>query len=198
MGALRCLTGLCMPCERVPSTCSPSLGRRPGSRLPFRDTTGRVARQGGGSPVIRSGALAPVLTFLRRLGAPVDRLVERAHLRPDECRDPEALVPLVFANRLLDSAARASGIRDLGLLATREVDPFHLGTYGRLMNRAGTVGRALDTSVRLKPAWNRGAQVRLVRRFTRAFRAWTGASQSDFRRTYRGRQSDRYSGVAKA
>ena len=94
----------------------------------------------------------------------MDGLVERAHLRPDELQDPEALVPLVFANRLVDSAARASGIPDLGLLATRDVDPLGLGTYGRLMSRSGTVGGVIETSIRLKPAWNSGAQVQLVRR----------------------------------
>src|SRR5262245_16122556 len=114
-------------------------------------------------PLIRAGVLAPTLAFLRRVGAPVERLVGGAKLRPDVLEDPEAWIPLLFGNRLVESASFQTGIPDLGLLASREVDPFGLGTYGRLMAGSGTLGQALETSQRLKPAFNSGAQVRLTR-----------------------------------
>ncbi len=126
--------------------------------MPFYDT-GRSAPRADGIPLIRAGALAPTLAFLRRIGAPVDRLIERASLCPDDLYDADTLVPLRFANRLIESAASATGVSNLGLVTTRDVDPFTLGTYGRLMAGSRTVGGALDASVRLKPAWNTGARV---------------------------------------
>jgi AraC-like DNA-binding protein len=132
--------------------------------LPFRDTKNRSAPHRGGIPLIRAGVLAPTLAFLRRIGAPLERLVERANLRIDHLEDTEVFVPLVFANRLLESAARESGVPDLGIEVSRHVDPLDLGTYGRLMGQSGTLGRALELSGRLKPAWNSGARVWLTRR----------------------------------
>jgi AraC-type transcriptional regulator len=119
-------------------------------------------RHDRGIPLIRAGALASSIALLRRIGAPIDRLVERAHLRPDELEHPDALVSLLFANRFVDSAARATGIPDLGLLVTRHVDPVELGTYGNLIGRSTTLGAAVDASVRLKPSWT-GAKVWLTR-----------------------------------
>lgn len=56
-------------------------------------------RRASGIPLIRAGALAPALIFLRRFGARLDGLAERVRLHPEELEDPNALVPLVFANR---------------------------------------------------------------------------------------------------
>src|SRR5262245_1867451 len=114
-------------------------------------------------PLIRAGVLAPTLAFLRGVGAPVERLIEGAKLRPDVLEDPEAWIPFLFANRLLESASFEAGIPDLGLLVSRDVHPFRLGTYGRLMAGSGTVGGALVTSQRLRPAWNSAARVRITR-----------------------------------
>ena len=52
---------------------------------------------------------------------------------------------------------------NLGLEAMRDVDPLTLGTYGRLIAGSGTVGRALETSLQLKPAWNSGVRAWLAR-----------------------------------
>jgi AraC-like DNA-binding protein len=122
----------------------------------------RLVRHDRGIPLIRAGALSSPLAFLRRIGAPIDGLIERARLRPDELEDPNALVPLVFANRLIDSAARASGIPDFGLLVTRDVDPV-TSEYGSLLGRSTTLGGALDASIRLRSSWNTGAKVWLTR-----------------------------------
>jgi AraC-like DNA-binding protein len=130
----------------------------------LRDKKNRVERRPAGVPLIRAAALAPALAFLGRVGAPVERLVERANLRPDDLQEPEAHVPIVFANRLIDSAARATGIPDFGLVVTRDVNPFSLGDYGRRMAHSGTVGRAIEISQELKPAWNSGEHVWLTRR----------------------------------
>jgi hypothetical protein len=77
-------------------------------------------------PLIRAAVLSPALAFLRRAGAPVERLVEAAKLPPDMLDDPEAWIPLVFGNRVVEVAACRTGIPDLGLRATRDVHPFEL------------------------------------------------------------------------
>lgn len=114
-------------------------------------------------PLIRATVLSPALAFLRRVGAPVERLVEAAKLHPDVLEDREAWIPLVFANRVVELAACRTGIPDLGLRATRDVHPFELGTYGRLIAEPGTLRGALETSQQMKPAWNSGERVRLTR-----------------------------------
>ena len=69
----------------------------------------------------------------------------RANLRPDALENPEALVPLVLWERLVESQARTTRMPDLGLIATGHVHPLRLGTYRHLMPGSGTLDRAIET-----------------------------------------------------
>src|SRR6266436_406820 len=63
----------------------------------------------------RAGIISPIVAFLERVGAPVERLLARAGAPAWARTDPEMRIPTSSTVRLLAQAARAQGIENLGL-----------------------------------------------------------------------------------
>lgn len=114
-------------------------------------------------PFIRADVVRRFTAFLRQVGAPFGRYLEEARIGPDLLEDGEGLIPTAFAFRLLEIAARRSGIPDLGIRVGSTIDPFSLGTFGRAIASSGTVGRALLTSIARRPTWHSGERVWMTR-----------------------------------
>lgn len=107
-------------------------------------------------PQIRSVALRPATDFLRRIGAPVDDLLERAHIHPWVARNGEALVPVPALNRFLDEAAHVEAIGDLGVQVGLEASISKLGPLGRAVTCAPTLHEALQAAYRILPRHSSG------------------------------------------
>jgi AraC-like DNA-binding protein len=108
--------------------------------------------------LIRVAGLAPVVAFLRRIGAPVQRLLARSELPSFVFDDPEGLIPLRLAFRFLQGSATETGIHDLVLLAGRDMEIEALGVFGHLLRRSRTLHEAVETAISAMPAFNSGAR----------------------------------------
>jgi AraC-like DNA-binding protein len=113
--------------------------------------------------LIRAGALAPAIAFLRGRQA-VEKLLVQVGLPAWAIGDPERLIPTSVLARLLAHAARAERLETLGILAGQAAGIETLGTYGRLIRRSRTLGDALDTSIRDHPTFSSNGRMWLVRR----------------------------------
>ena len=87
----------------------------------------------GGIALTRAARLTPVVAFLGRGGARVERLLGRVKLSPEGLRDAEALVPMSMVLRFMEEAARVEGLEHLGLLVGQETSLPQLGLYGSLI-----------------------------------------------------------------
>ena len=85
----------------------------------------------GAIALTRATILLPVISYLSRSGAPVDRLLDRAHLPRWVMMHPEGFVPTVSAPRLMTEADRLLGITDIGIRAAEAAPIESLGTFGR-------------------------------------------------------------------
>jgi AraC-like DNA-binding protein len=95
----------------------------------------------------RASIVFPIVGFLERIGAPVQRLLGKVNLPQWVLTDPEALIPTAGTVRLLAEAGRSGGIPAIGLLSGQEASIETLGLYGRLIRRSATLGEALQQVV---------------------------------------------------
>jgi AraC-like DNA-binding protein len=100
-------------------------------------------------PFVRANALAPFVSFLNTIGAPVDRLLRQAQLSHDLLHDPEALMPLILGYRFLEMAARKEQMEDIGVVVGQHSSAFDLGRYGAALQGVPTVYEYLQNGVRL-------------------------------------------------
>ncbi len=107
----------------------------------------------------RAGIISPIVAFLERVGAPVERLLARAGAPAWARTDPEMRIPTSSTVRLLAQAARAQGIENLGLLSGQEARIESLGIFGRLIRLSATVGEALEEVVHDNPIFSSDGQV---------------------------------------
>jgi AraC-like DNA-binding protein len=134
----------------------------------------------------RAILLAPVVAFLERSGARVERLLERAGLPRWSLKAPDALIPTSAIARFLAQGARTEGIEILGFLSGQEARIESLGTYGHLIRRSPTLGKALEATVQNHRTFSsngrmwlaaRGENVELCQAFTTRFdQEWQQAS----------------------
>jgi len=122
-----------------------------------------------GVQLTRASLIFPIGAFLERIGAPVERFLERAAIPPSALTDPESLIPISSTGQLLVEAARAEGIDNLGLVSGQAGDVTNLGMFGRLLRRPRTLGEALQ------------AAVRHHRAFTSSGEIWLGSRGDDVR-----------------
>ena len=108
-----------------------------------------------------AGTLSPILGFLARVGASVDRVLATARLPLWITRESEALIPATSTIRIF-RAASDTGIRNLGLTVGERTTIDTLGAFGRLIRSEPTLGAALKTAVRYstimtanRPLWLR-------------------------------------------
>src|SRR5262249_6227851 len=113
-----------------------------------------------GVPLIRAGAIHPVVAFLERLGLRVDRLLARVHLTRDAIADADALVPNMACYAFLEQAAAETGMDDLGF-RVGEAGPVvpRIGWFGRRVASAPTLRQAAAVAYRLHPAHNSGERI---------------------------------------
>ena len=118
----------------------------------------------GAIALTRATILLPVISYLGRTEAPVDRLLDRAHLPRWVMMHPEGLVPTVSAPRLMAEATRTLGIADIGIRAAEAAPIETLGTFGRLIRRSHTLGEAVETTIRHHPSYSSNGRMWLVDR----------------------------------
>ena len=100
-------------------------------------------------PLTRAGTIAPIVAFLDRVGSSSPFLAT-AGLPPWIATEAasEALIPGTSPARLLGAALRHADIPNLGLTVGERTDIEILGTFGRLIRSAPTLGAALESAVR--------------------------------------------------
>lgn len=133
---------------------SGSQSSRIAGHTPRPDATFR-SRQ---APILfaRSSALQPFLSFLKAIGAPVDRWVQQAGLPASALADAEGLIPLSAAYRFTELAARKGRMEDLGMVVGSKTSAFELGLFGKALEATETVYDYLQTGVRLADSLSSG------------------------------------------
>ena len=119
---------------------------------------------GGVSPIpfARTSAFAPFVGFLTTIGAPAERLLNRARIPAGLLEDPEGLVPLFSIYRFIELAARQERLENLGALVAQQASTFDLGAYGAALRGASTVYEYLQVGIRLIGAHSSGTRFWLV------------------------------------
>lgn len=133
-------------------------------------STSPARREGQGKPLLdqsvpltRASGVAPLVAFLDSLGAPTSRLLWQAGVPPGLLDEAEGLVPLHLVQRLVEIAARWSGIGNLGVVLGQRTSAYDLGAFGQLLGRALTVFDYLQTGSRLIGSVTTGEQFWLTR-----------------------------------
>jgi len=106
--------------------------------------------------LIRVSALGPLLAFLSRREARIERYLERAAMPRLILGQPTAWVPFRQLTRVLSEAAAGERATDLGLAAGREAHIEDLGTYGRIATASRTLADAIASAIELMPAYSSG------------------------------------------
>lgn len=106
---------------------------------------------------VRIGPLRPVAGLLREHGVDVAEVLDGCGLPPTAFDDPDLRIPFRTAARLLQLGGWAAGRADFGLRVGERLDFADLGLLGLLVQRAPTVGAALDNLVRFFHLQDRGS-----------------------------------------
>jgi AraC-like DNA-binding protein len=114
--------------------------------------------------LMRVAGLTPFVAFLGRSGAPVEPLLAQARISPRVFDYPEGLIPVSQALRLMEDAALARGLENLGALAGTQTSIDALGFFGRLIRSSSTLGAAIETLIRTAPRFDSGGRYWLARR----------------------------------
>ena len=121
-------------------------------------------------PLVSGWNLLPFVQFLRGIGAPVGRWLERSRIRPELLSEPDEPIPLVCLLDFLERAARAEGAESLSIDVGRRTAAECLGAFGAqlgrcvtLYDRAQTTRRLLSLSNNCESMWleRDGGNVRL-------------------------------------
>jgi AraC-like DNA-binding protein len=110
---------------------------------------------------VRIGPMRAVPALLREAGIAPLPLLAACGLRLSAFDDADARVPFAAAARMLHDAARATGHEDFGLLVGQRAGADSLGLLSLLMQRAPSVGNALQGLARHLTLQDRGAVVYL-------------------------------------
>jgi len=125
--------------------------------------TRRKRTEGGGAPDVQLAVVAAVPALLREAGLDPAPLLRACGLADAAFGDPDARVPFVCAARLLRDVALATGREDLGLVAGERAGAGSVGLLLPLMQRAASVGEALDEAARHLSLHDRGGAAYLRR-----------------------------------
>jgi AraC-like DNA-binding protein len=98
-------------------------------------------------PLVRACAILPFVYFLDTIGAPVERLMEDAHVSPRILERPESLHPIHQAFDFVDRAARREAIEHLGLVVGEQTRFRDLGMFGALVTGRKNLREAIDTVI---------------------------------------------------
>lgn len=112
-------------------------------------------------PLVRSSSLLPLYRFLEQGGSELRQVRERA--RP-AFREPETLIPVGLGGLLLEDAARAGGLDDLGRRLGQETDVGGFGEWGALIARSPTLAGFLANALASYRRFNSGYRLWIVAR----------------------------------
>jgi len=107
-------------------------------------------------PLVRVNTFLPFITFLDRMGSPIERWLEAVKLSPFALEDPESLIPRHLVFEFAQKAAQAEGLENLGLLIGQDCSIANLGNFGQLICGSLTLYDALITLQKIAPANNTG------------------------------------------
>jgi AraC-like DNA-binding protein len=117
----------------------------------------------GAVPLSRAGVgVLPYSRFLNRIGAPVERFLNRAHLPSGALEDPEKLVPFINTLALAEVAAQAEGVENLGIIVAQQTQVAQLGAVGLLLCQSLTLHDLLNKLLTLHPGAISGEQIWLT------------------------------------
>ena len=108
-------------------------------------------------PLVRASVSIPGVRFLRRIGAPAHRFLERSRL-PNLEEDPEGFIPLKQAVEPCHHVVHGAGIENSGVLAAQEVTLRDLGVFGAMVCQSATVGDCITAIT--SPTFTRFSSVR--------------------------------------
>ena len=111
----------------------------------------------------RVGPLEGLPDLVRRHGVALEAVIENAGIDAAVLADVDAMIPFATACRLLDRAAKLTGVGHIGLELGLRYDHMILGMVGALMANAPTMGDSFRDFVRIQYRNSRGAVVFLVR-----------------------------------
>ena len=112
-------------------------------------------------PVTRVSTILPYTRLLRSVGAPVDRLLNRARIPPELLNHPAAVVPLVNAFRFGELACQTEETEHLGFLVGLSTTLEDYGPYGNILQNALTVYDYLQKGISLYNMVITGQRLRL-------------------------------------
>lgn len=104
-------------------------------------------------PLVRASSLRPFFEFVTNGGGQLHGLRDR--IGP-VFREAGGLVPVAYGGLLIEEAARATGLDDLGLRIGRSVVIDGFGEWGALIARSATVGAFLQAALASYRAFNTG------------------------------------------
>ncbi|MDX2230356.1 MAG: AraC family transcriptional regulator ligand-binding domain-containing protein [Leptolyngbyaceae cyanobacterium bins.349] len=114
-------------------------------------------------PLIRTSSILPMLGFLERIGAPVERCLQEIGLPISTATDPETLIPIYSAFTFIEKMARREGIDHLGIVVSQQVEFRDMGSLPMLVLQSLTLYEAIATISRLvTTTYNSGARVWLT------------------------------------
>lgn len=90
-------------------------------------------------PLVRASVVLPFTQFLDQIGAPTEKLLQKAHLPIGSLDSPENLVPLNQCFDLVELAARSQGIEHLGVLVGEQTHLSDLGNFGAIVLQSLTL-----------------------------------------------------------
>jgi AraC-like DNA-binding protein len=130
-----------------------------------------VAGPAAAKPIalMRVAGLKPFVAFLGREHVPVAGLLARSKISPEVFERPESLVPVLQVVRLMEDAAIVRGLDDLGARAGATIPVDALGIFGRQIVLAGVLRTAIETLIRVAPAFDSGGRFWLRRDGDRAW-----------------------------
>ena len=123
------------------------------------------AARGQSEPVpllARAGGLQPLVSLLDEIGASLPRMLRLADLPADLLDDPEALIPLHFSYRFVETCSSSQGIDHLGAYLAARTPSFDLPGLGPALRRATTVHDYLQIGSRLIGEMTTGERVWLT------------------------------------
>lgn len=115
-------------------------------------------------PLVTSQSLAPVAQCLSSLSLPVDRWLSKAQVPAAVLSRPDGLIPLHCCYRFLHLVVRDERLDDLPVILSETLSPLDLGSLGKALRGARTVGEYLRVGSRMITTHsNSGASLYLTR-----------------------------------
>jgi len=97
--------------------------------------------------VVKASHLVPFISFLDRVGAPVEQLLSEVNLHRDFFSQPDNLVAEAPFWAFLELASIHQGIDDLGFQITQQLSLDSFGVFGAKVMQADTLYQALTTFI---------------------------------------------------